>query len=187
MSEVVTGVTASAAPDDPAVPQTPTVTHYQQVAARVSQAMDEMLALMPNFTQSHPLTKGFVRTQRSVPDAFIISTIASVEANPELQSVRKFDVTAARDLLQLSEAFRPLVDRFNAAAKNVQFTIDVKRASLIADALQNYEIAKGVARNPEATTAAEHVGNLKRDLGRSGKRKKKPAPTPAPTAPAPIA
>lgn len=184
MSEVVATVTAQAAPDDPASPQTPTVTHYEQVAAKLSSAIDEALALMPNFTQSHPLTKGFVRSQQSVSDAFIISTIAAVEANPELQSVNKFDVTAARDLLQLSDAFLPLVDKLNGAAKNVKFTIDLKRATVVTEALQNYEIAKGVARNAEATTAAEHVSNLKRDLGRSGKRKKKVTPAPAPANPA---
>ena len=183
MPKVVTTVTAQAAPDDPAS-QTPTVTHYELVAAKLSSAIDEALALMPNFTQSHPLTKGFVAAQTSVPDAFILSTIAAVEANPELKSVNKFDVTAARDLLQLSDAFRPLVDKLNAAAKNVKFTIDRKRAEIVADALQTYEIAKGVARDAEATTAAEHVGNLRRDLGRSGKRKKKPAPAPAPGNPA---
>ncbi|HXA18597.1 MAG TPA: hypothetical protein VN380_16505 [Thermoanaerobaculia bacterium] len=180
MSKVVTTVTAQAAPDDPVPPQTPTVTHYEQVAAKLSSAIDEALALMPDFTQSHPLTKGFVRSQQSVSDTFILSTIAAVEANPELQSVNKFDVTAAGDLLQLSDAFRPLVDKLNGAAKNVKFTIDRKRAEIVADALQTYEIAKGVARDAEATTAAEHVGNLRRDLGRSGKQKKKPAPAPAP-------
>jgi len=181
MSEVVTTVTT---PDDPATPQTPTVTHYEQVAAKLSSAIDEALALMPDFTQSHPLTKGFVATQGSVSDTFILTTIAAVEANPELQSVNKFDVTAARDLLQLSDAFRPMVDKLNGAAKNVKFTIDRKRAEIVADALQTYEIAKGVARDAQATTAAEHVGNLKRDLGRSGKKKKKPAPAPAPGIPA---
>jgi hypothetical protein len=184
MSEVVTTVTAQAAPEDPAPPQTPTVTHYEQVAAKLSLAIDEALALMPDFTQAHPLTKGFVAAQASVSDAFILSTIAAVEANPELKSVNKFDVTAARDLLQLSDAFRPLVDKLNGAAKNVKFTIDRKRAGIVADALQTYEIAKGVARDAEATTAAEHVGNLKRDLGRTGRKKKKPAPAPAPGIPA---
>jgi hypothetical protein len=184
MSEVVTTVTAQAAPADPAQPQTPTVTHYEQVAAKLSSAIDEALALMPIFTPSHPLTKGSVLSQVSVSDAFILTTIAAVEANPELKSVNKFDVTAARDLLQLSDAFRPMVDKLNGAAKNVKFTIDLKRAEIVADALQTYDIAKGVARDAEATTAAEHVGNLKRDLGRSGKRKKKVSPAPAAGIPA---
>src|SRR5258706_13232261 len=107
MSKGVTTVTAQASPDDPASPQTPTVTHYEQVAAKLSLAIDEALALMPNFTQSHPLTKGFVQSQLSVSDAFIVSTIAAVEANPELQTVNKIDVTAAHDLLEPRHDFRP--------------------------------------------------------------------------------
>jgi len=46
--------------------------------------------------------------------------------------------------------------------------------------LQAYVLVKGLARNPVGTVAASHAGNLRRDLGRSGKGKKKTAPKPAP-------
>ena len=54
MPKVVTTVTAQAAPDDPAS-QTPTVTHYELVAAKLSSAIDEALALIrtsPSLTRS---------------------------------------------------------------------------------------------------------------------------------------
>jgi hypothetical protein len=182
MSDVVTGVTAAAAPDDPASPQTPTVTHYQQVAANLNKAIYEMLALMPNFVESHPATKGVVRSQRSVSNDFIISAIAAVEQNPEIDGLHDFDVAEARDVLQFSEAFRPMKDKLNAAALNVEFSIDFRRANVVEPALQVYAVTKGLARNPARTSAAAHAANLKRDLGRKGGRKKV---TPPPTAPIP--
>jgi hypothetical protein len=183
MSEVVTGVTAATAPDDPASPQTPTVTHYQQVAANLNKAIDDMLALMPNFVESHPATKGVVRSQRSVSNDFIVSAIAAVEQNPEIDGLHDFDVAEARDLLQFSEAFRPMKDKLDAAAINVGFSIDHRRANVVEPALQVYALTKGLARNPARTSAAAHAANLKRDLGRKGGRKKKV--TPPPTAPIP--
>ncbi len=180
MSDVVTGVTAAAAPDDPASPQTPTVTHYQEVAANLNKAIDDMLALMPNFVESHPASRGVIRSQRSVSNDFIVSAIAAVEQNPEIQALHDFDVEEARDVLQFSEAFRPMKDKLNAAAVNVEFSIDLRRANVVEPALQVYAVTKGLARNPARTSAAAHAANLKRDLGRAG-RKKKAAPSPAPT------
>ena len=56
---------------DPAPAQTPTVTHYQQIAANLARAIDDMLALIPSFVESHPDTNAFVRTHQNVPLQFI--------------------------------------------------------------------------------------------------------------------
>ncbi|HXA19575.1 MAG TPA: hypothetical protein VN380_21475 [Thermoanaerobaculia bacterium] len=179
MSNVVTGVTEATAPEEPAATQTPTVTHYQLVAANLNKAIDDMLALMPNLVESHPATKGAVRSQKTVSNAFIISAIAAVEQNPEIDGLHRFDVTEARDVLQFSEAFRPMRDKLYAATLNVGFSIDFRRANIVEPALEVYALTKGLARNPEQTSAAAHAANLKRDLGRSGRRKKKVTPAPA--------
>ena len=63
MSEAVSKSVAQPAEGDPPVLDTPTITHYQQVAAKVSKAIAELLALVPNVVASHPSTKGFVRAQ----------------------------------------------------------------------------------------------------------------------------
>jgi hypothetical protein len=114
------------------------------------------------------------------------TAIASVEQSPELQGVNKLDVSAARDTLQFIEAFRPVQDKVSAFANSLKFTIASRKATLAADALQIYFIAKGVARDPGAAAVASHVSNLKRDLGRRGpgkaaSRAKKPAPVTPPT------
>jgi hypothetical protein len=160
------------------------VTHYDQVSANFSKAFEALLAVLPHFVESHPSTKVFVRTQKTVSDEFLVSTIAAVEETPGMLGLNQFDVSEARDSLQYGLAFRPIRDKLFAAAKNVDFSINLRRANVVEPALQTYVVVKGLARNPAGTLAASHAGNMKRDLGRAGRnRKKKPAPTPAPVPP----
>ena len=58
-----------------------------------------------------------------------------------------------------------------AFANSLKFTMASRKASLAADALQIYSIAKGIARDPGAAVVASLVQNLKRDLGRRGRAK----------------
>jgi len=150
--------------------QTPTVTHYQQVAAQVGAALHEALSRIASFEAPHPSTLRVVRTHRIIPTEFIATAIAVVEATPELQSVRKFDVDEARDVLQFIDAFRPIVDLIDSLARDLRYTIGARKAKVAADALQIYEIAKGVARDPDSAALQTHLQNLKRDLGRSHPR-----------------
>ena len=100
--------------------------------------------------------------------------------------MNKLDVTAARDTLQFIDAFRPIQDKVTAFANSLKFTMASRKASLAADALQIYSIAKGIARDPGAAAVASLVANLKRDLGRRGRPKgsvttaAKPATQPGP-------
>jgi hypothetical protein len=174
-----------ATPGDPSAQATPTVTHYDEVAANFGKALEELLAIVPHFVAAHPSTKGFARMAKTVSDEFLVSTIAAVEETPGMLALDQFDVSEARDFLQYSQAFRPMRDKLVAAATNVDFSINLRRANVVNPALQAYVLVKGLARNPDATLAASHAGNLRRDLGRAGQRKKKPAPKPSP-APTPV-
>ncbi len=173
-------------PADPVQPaQTPTITHYQQIAENLAKAIDDMLALIPTFVEAHPDTTVFVNRHQNVPLQFIATAVAAVEANPELQG-GTFDATEARDALQFIDAFRPMADRMYAAAKNLTFSINSRKANAGNGALEVYAIAKRVALNPLSTTVASHVGNLRRDLGKAGKGgRKKVTPTPGTPVPVP--
>jgi hypothetical protein len=164
---------------DPVPVQTPTITHYQQIAENLAKAIDDMLALIPSFVESHPDTAVFVRSHQNVPLEFIATAIAAVEANPELEG-GTFDATEARDALQYIDAFRPMADKLSAAAKNFTFSINSRKANAGNGALEVYAIAQRVALNPLSTTVASHVSNLKRDLGKRGRKKAAPTPAPAP-------
>lgn len=187
MSSIVSKAGVEAAPGDPQTP-TPTVTHYDQVAANFSRALEELLAMVPHFVPAHPSTKGVVRTQKTVSDEFLVSMIAAVEETPGMLGLNQFDVTEARDSLQYGQAFRPMRDKLFAAATNLDFSINQRRADVVKPALESYQVIKGLARNAAGTLAASHAGNLRRDLGRAGRRKKKqpPQPTPIPPASTPV-
>lgn len=171
---------------DPTPTPTPTVTFYQKLADDFSKALDEITAIIPKLEITHPATANFVRSHLNVPTEFLATAIAAVEQTPELQGTGKLDVTAARDTLQFIEAFRPVQDKVTAFANSLKFTMASRKATLAADALQVYSIAKGIARDPGAAAVASLVSNLKRDLGRRGRPKgsvaaaAKPAPAPAP-------
>jgi hypothetical protein len=158
-------------PAPPPANGTPTVTHYQQLADEFSKALDDIAAIIPKLEAQHPATANFVRSHLNVPTEFLATAIAAVEQTPALQGVNKLDVTAARDTLQFIEAFRPVQDKVTAFANSLKFTMASRKASLAADALQIYSIAKGVARDPGAAAVASLVSNLKRDLGRRGRAK----------------
>jgi hypothetical protein len=171
-----------AATADPAAEQTPTLTHYDQLAAQLNTTITGLIAQIPRFESGHPTTVGFVKGKRSIPSNFIATVLAAVEANPDLQRVEKFDVVEARDTLQFLEAFRPLVDRVDAFARDLKFTMDSRKAKVAADGLQIYDIAKGIARDPSSAVVAAHVRTMKRDLGRTRPKARTVAPvTPPPT------
>ena len=162
LRQVQQAVTADLAADP-----TPTLTHYDQLAAQLVAAIAGLEASIPRFESSHPTTFDFVRGKRNVPADFIATVLAAVEENPELQRLGKFDVVEARDTLQFIDAFRPLVDRVAAFLRNVQFTMDSRKAKVAVSGLQIYDIAKGIARDPSSAVVATHVRNMKRDLRRA--------------------
>ena len=179
--------TVDPAPDPTPTP-TPTVTFYQKLADDFSKALDEITAIIPKLEITHPATANFVRSHLNVPTEFLATAIAAVEQTPELQGTGKLDVAAARDTLQFIDAFRPIQDKVTAFANSLKFTMASRKASLAADALQIYSIAKGIARDPGAAAVASLVSNLKRDLGRRGRPKGSTATAakPGPLPPTPV-
>ena len=169
--------TAAAEPPDgtvtpPAVETpTPTITHYQQVAAEFMSALDEIAKIIPKLEAIHVSTANLVRSRLNVPNEFLATVTAAVEQVTELQAINKLDVNAARDTLQFLEAFRPVRDKVDAFAKNLKYTMDSRKAKLATDSLLTYDVAKGLARDPNSATIASLVANMKRDLGRRGRPK----------------
>ena len=167
------------ATEPPAADVTPTITHYQQLATRLSAAVTALIAEIPRFESNHTATTDFVKAHKRFAPDFIATVLAAVESNPELQRLQKFDVTEARDTLQFIEAFRPLVDQVDALARDLRFTMDARKAAVAADGLQIYAIAKGIARDPSSAMVAAHVLNMKRDIRRK-RSKARITATPAP-------
>ncbi len=154
-------------PDTP----TPTITHYQQIAAEFMAALDEISQIIPKLAAAHVSTVNLVRSRLNVPNQFLATVTAAVVQVPELQAMQKLDVNEALDTLQFLEAFRPVRDKVDAFATNLKYTMDSRKADLATKALLTYDVAKGLARDPNSATIAALVANMKRDLGRRGRPK----------------
>lgn len=174
-----TPAAGAATPPDGTIPEvtpptstaTPTITFYKQLADEFMKELDEIAPIIPQLEAAHISTVNFVRSHLNVPIEFLATAIAAVEQTPALQAVNKLDVLAGRDTLQFIEAFRPVLDKVSAFTNALKFTIASRKASLAADSLQIYDIAKGLARDPGSAAIASVVANLKRDLGKRGRPK----------------
>ncbi|HEY0157443.1 MAG TPA: hypothetical protein VGF28_09180 [Thermoanaerobaculia bacterium] len=157
-------------------PETPTLTHYQQVSDRVVAMLDEAIAMIPQFQIKHPTTAKFVNGHLNIPVPFMEKAVAGVANSPSLQAVSKLDVMAARNTLQLNEAFRHVVDKLFNLAKNLKYTLDTGVAILGADSLQVYSVAKALGRDPAGADMLQFAADLKRELNRPGPKKAAKAP-----------
>jgi len=173
--------TAAAEPPDgtptppPDQPPTPTITYYQQLAAQFMAALDEIAEIIPKLEGTNVVTAEFVRSYQNVPIEFLATTTSAVEQSPEFQSLKKLDVIMARDRLQFIEAFRPVLDKVSAFTKNLQFTLNSRKALLGFESLQVYDIAKAFARDRKDKTVAALVAVMRRDLNRAGRPRKSQA------------
>jgi hypothetical protein len=165
---------------------TPTITHYQQLADRVSAMIDELLTVLPRLELPHPTTVNFVRTHASLPIALLETAVTAVSRQEELQVISRMDVSNGWDTLQLNQALRPVADKLYHLAKKIEYTVDSRLALLGAEVLQLYCVVKGLARDPKRADMLELMADLKRDLGRKAKpkrvRKQVPAPAIEPAA-----
>ena len=172
-------------PNTPDTSQTPTITHWQQLASSHIELLNTMASQIPGVEEQHPSTAKFVHGHQSIPDAFIASAVAALEQVPSLQGVDGLDSVTSRSDQQFVDAFTQLADKLLAVHKAIRFTVQTKRANLAAAALQTYYLAKGIARNRTNAAAISHVANMKRDLGKRGRRPAKGSDPqqPSPTTP----
>lgn len=180
---------------DPAstAPPTLTVTYYQQLAAHFSEIIDEVAAIIPRREGPVPDAQ-FVRTHLNVPIKFLRTVVASVEQVTNLRTAGKLDVDKGRDTLQLLDAFQTIRYKFAAFTEDLDQALNSCQATLAVDALDAYDLAKSLIRDPANAALASWVENMAADLGRRGPKKKSastPAPAPAPTptpapSPAPV-
>jgi hypothetical protein len=148
------------------LPDTPTITDMDRLAEQVGAAVEAISALIPRLEHPHPSTRGRIRAHRTVPREFIVTMIAAVEQVEELRAVRKFDVDDAREALQFIDAFRPIADRLATLTAALRFTMESRKARVVAAGLQTYDIARALARDEEVSDLTGYLSVLKRDLRR---------------------
>ncbi len=185
MSPVILTPPPAPPPGDPAstAPPTLTVTFYRQLAGHFSEAIDEIAAAIPRMAVAAP--KSFVRSHLNVPLKFLGTAISAVEDVAELRLLKKLDVEKGHDTLQLIEAFRPIRDKVTSFLKDLENALNSRQAELTVQALDTYNLAQSLARDPKSAALTGWVGNLSRDLGKRGPRKKD-APPDADPIPVPV-
>lgn len=77
--------------DPPVDPQTPTLTHYQQLSAEIQAAVDTITTLLPKLEESLIDDVRQARRNLNVPDAFCYTAVNAVEQLPELNAANKLN------------------------------------------------------------------------------------------------
>jgi hypothetical protein len=153
--------------DAPAIPSTITITHYQEVGANVLKLIETVRSAIP--VVEVPLD---VKQPLGSGKSGLIATAVSVfESSPELQGLG-FNVDEARDTMQYVDAFQPVLDQLRALARHLEVQIRFRKGRSIDAALQLYSVAKGVSRRALGVDLPAHVGNLKRQMTASNRKKK---------------
>ncbi len=158
-----TGTTGTTAPAGTA----PVLTAYEQLVANLNNAIDALMAQIPQIQAPHATTSKFVRTHLNVPLEFIAGAVGAVNNSPALQASNAFDANEGRDALQFISAFQPLQEKLALVAQNLKFKV-------------LYGVAKQVARDPSNVGVTGHVKLLKDHLARAKRAKKATAGTPTP-------
>jgi len=150
----------------------PALTAYEQLVVNLNDAIDALVARIPEFQVPHPTTTAFVRTHLNVPLEFIGGAVSAVLDSPALQASNTFDVDEAREALQFIGAFQPLYDKVTLLSQNLKFTINERRAKVGVKAQMLYGVAKQFARVPENSGVTGHVKLMKEHLAKAKRARK---------------
>ncbi|HYM62609.1 MAG TPA: hypothetical protein VEZ11_17125 [Thermoanaerobaculia bacterium] len=82
------------------------------------------------------------------------------------------------DAVRFGAAFSPVADELEAMARAVRHTVAIRKSTAGTDALNTHNLAKSLERRPEGADLAAQVAEMRKALGRGGKRRAAP-PVPA--------
>ncbi len=181
MADTVTpdGSTAAGTSDPRSEP-----TLLDESAAQFTAGLNDLTKLVPGLVLRNPEAERIVRKYRAFNREAIAAAIAAVEANPELNGARTFNLERARAAVQYG-AYKPAINDTRNLAEDMQFSYDYVTAVALEDSLQIYANAKAFGRAPASAKVAAHANNIKRALRRPATSRKKKAAKATPSASAP--
>jgi hypothetical protein len=148
----------------------PSLTFYAELVAPLAIALELFKAGIPPL-DNLTVTKDFIKKKRRVPAPFVSDAVSAVLIEADLQNVRTINTAQALDDQACLDAFIPLARHIDAVRKAVLLIIQGREARLAASAQQIYAVAKAFSRDREATSLGVHVGNMKRSLKGSHRRR----------------
>jgi hypothetical protein len=157
-----------------------TTTVYQQIATQFITHIQELVAQVPGYAEELPA----VKARRLVTPEFVGMTLDAIDSSGELQGVRQMDTDEVREMLQLRDAFRPVLSQLAIVSTRLEQLLATREAKAGKAALAIYNIACRLALNANNTHVAVHVERLRAEMRKiRGGRPPKVAKAAAPPAP----
>jgi hypothetical protein len=166
----------SSAPSKTEAPSPPALSDAEQQAMQIIAALDVIASHM-SLEKPDRKTARRARGSRTVSPEFVSSMIAAVEALPKLQTFPSLTTRKAREVLQSKDPFRIVGERIAMLQASVNYTMQVRWAEVVSEALATFRMADALAELPENADIAAHVETLRRHLGRTNKAKRKKTKT----------
>ncbi len=160
---------------------TPVPVSRDQAVRDVIVTLEAMLReLLPGFTFLPTAQRRRITTAGSVPDDFLEAVAVAVESTPNVAGPIPITPIELRDAILSSRAFLTLADQLELMARGVRETVVERRAEVGKRALATYGVARTVNRHLDLSVAVPQFNNMRRALGRTGRKKRVVEPTPTP-------
>lgn len=141
------------------------------IASQVNALLDQVEALIPDYTQPDPERVPKVSANARFAHELIAPTITAVGNYEPLRQHNLFDVEGGRHALAVRDELRPLALRTAAIAAALQFTIDSKLAAAAAETLQTYQWSKRHAEEPAGAALRPYVAEMRRVVAKTINRR----------------
>ena len=157
---------------------------YDEIAARMQQALDTIASLVPRAPMTLGTTRPYIRQRLGVSPPVIAAAATAAEEESSLRGL--MDLADTRDMLAMEWALRPVFDRMNMVGEDMRLVLDARRAKSGAQAMNVYAAAKRVAAGQGGASVATHVDQIKALMpkGKGPRRKKATTPPPVTEPPA---
>jgi hypothetical protein len=155
-----------------------------QLASEITATIQGGIARVPGLLIAHPVMAKYLRVRQSFYQPDLINSAATaVESEANLQAVPTLDPATSKKRLEYIVAFSALEEAMARGLENVRFTLASMKWDATLTALQTYEIAKSLVRDPKSTLAAHVTSMAKVVKRRLRKAAAVPAPPTTPTTP----
>jgi hypothetical protein len=157
--------------------QSPDLATLDGVIQQAVAQLQGVYQLLPDFVPAPADGVKAMRSARSFGDEFLEASAVAAENDPTMQAKTGLDPVRTRQVITRNLRFEPLAAAAEALARDIRYNMFRERWSVVQQALQVYNLAKGFTRNERAGALVAHVRTMQAALGRTGIRRKVKAPS----------
>jgi len=159
---------------------TPDLATLDGVVQQAVAQLQGVYQLLPDFVPAPADGVKAMRAARSFTDDFLEASAVAAEHDATMQATTGLDPAKTRLVISRNLRFEPLAAAAEALARDIRYNMFRERWSVVQQALQVYNLAKGFTRNERAGALVAHVRTMQSALGRAGIRRKAKAPNSGP-------